>query len=113
MSLHHYHLRKRREPFPARSVSLRILDATVYIVGILGPLATIPQVIKIYGAHDASGVSIVSWGLYALFDIPWIMYAIVHKERPLLICYSLWFFFNLLVVVGALMYGSTGAFAEL
>ena len=106
---HHFHIRKRLEPYPSKRTLIRALDVVVYVVGILGPLATIPQVIKIYAAQDATGVSVLSWGIYALFDITWIVYAIVHKERPLIICYSLWFFFNVLVTVGALVYGTAGA----
>lgn len=84
---------------------MQVLDVLVYISGILGPLATIPQVIQIYSTHNAAGVSVASWSLYALFDLPWVVYAIVHKERPLMICYILWFGFNASVAVGALIYG--------
>lgn len=108
MALFHLHTRRRIEPYPAQSLSMRILDAAVYIVGILGPLATIPQVVKIYAAHDAAGVSFFSWAIYALFDIPWILYAVAHKEKPLIVCYSLWLFFNTLVAAGVILYGSGG-----
>lgn len=102
--LHHLHIRKRREPYPARKYWLRLLDGVVYVVGILGPLATIPQIVQIYYFHNASGVSALSWSIYALFDIPFIIYATVHKERPLMICYWLWLFFNSAVAIGAILY---------
>jgi uncharacterized protein with PQ loop repeat len=86
---------------------MRVLDVVVYIVGVLGPLATIPQVVQIYSTHDASGVSVLSWGIYTLFDIPWIIYALVHREPPLIVCYILWFIFNGLVAVGAVLYGGS------
>lgn len=89
---------------------MRVLDIIVYIVGILGPLATIPQVLQIYTTHDATGVSFLSWGTYALFDIPWIIYAIVHREPPLIVCYSLWLIFNSLVAIGVLLYGAPMSF---
>jgi len=104
-NMHHLHIRKRREPYPSTRVWMRILDIVVYVVGIIGPLATIPQVLQIYLSRDASGVSFITWGIYAIADIPWIVYAIAHRERPLIICYILWFFFNTLVSVGALIYG--------
>ena len=109
-SAHHFFARRRREPYPATRVGLRMLDIVVYIAGIVGPLATIPQVLQIYTTHSASGVSFVTWGAYALFDIPWIIYAIVHREPPLLLCYILWFFFNSLVAIGVLLYGAPGSF---
>lgn len=104
MVMHHYHTRRRREPFPARTLGLRVLDLVVYVAGIAGPLATLPQIIKIYSTQDAAGVSLVSWSIFALFDIPWIIYAIVHKERPLVVCYTLWLIANITVALGAFLY---------
>lgn len=103
--MHHYHTRKRAEPYPARTYGMRLLDFVVYVAGVAGPLGTIPQVVQIYSTHDASGVSLLTWTIYALFDIPWIIYAFVHKERPLIVCYCLWFVFNAAVALGALLYG--------
>ena len=105
MVMHHYHTRRRAEPYPASTFMMRILDFVVYVAGIVGPQATIPQIYKIYFTHDAGGVSLLTWSMYALFDIPWIIYAVVHKERPLVVCYSLWFFFNAIVAIGAGLYG--------
>ena len=101
----HFHIRKRREPYPAKSFWMRVLDVAVYTAGILGPLATIPQVLQIYTTHSATGVSLATWSIYALFDLPWVVYAFVHREPPLIVCYLLWFFFNALVAVGVLLYG--------
>jgi MtN3 and saliva related transmembrane protein len=101
---HHFHIRKRREPYPAKTLALRMLDIVVLIVGIIGPLATIPQVLQIYITHTALGISFVTWSLYALCDIPWVIYAIVHREPPLFVCYVLWFTFNSLVAIGVLLY---------
>ncbi len=102
----HLHTRSRREPYPARSMWLRTLDATVYVAGVLGPLATFPQVYQIYSTHYAGGLSFTTWGMYALFDIPFIIYAFAHREPPLIICYLLWFAFNLMVTIGIVLYGS-------
>lgn len=66
---------------------------------------TIPQIVKIYLYQDAAGVSILSWGMFALLDTPWILYGLVHKELPIFINYSLWFVMNLIVCIGAIMYG--------
>ena len=105
LGFHHWHLRRRVPAVSSRRL-VRLLDVVVYVVGILGPLATIPQVIQIYTTHDATGVSVLSWSMYALFDIPWIVYAVVHKSGPLIVCYLLWFLFNALVAIGALLYGT-------
>jgi uncharacterized protein with PQ loop repeat len=102
----HFHSRKRIEPYPARSWSMRVLDKSVYAAGILGPLSTIPQMYVIFATHNATSVSISTWAIAAFFDIPWIFYAIAHKARPLILCYVLWFIFNSAVVLGVLLYGN-------
>ena len=108
--LHHLHLRKRiskgLEPFPARTSWKRQLDRLVLAVGVIGPAASIPQVLKIYVTQNAGGISVISWGALAILDIPWILYGLVHNERPIVMTYSLWFIINILVTIGATMYGA-------
>ncbi len=105
-SAHRYQARRRREPYPSPKFWLRFLDVIVYIAGVLGPLATLPQLYDIYSRQDAAGVSFLTWVMYALFDLPWVVYAIVHREGPLIVCYCLWLTFNILVAIGVLLYGS-------
>ena len=109
MHLHHLHIRKRLskslEPYPARSGWKRLLDKAVYGVGILGPVMTIPQIALIYVGRDATGVAPESWFMWAIFDIPWILYGFAHKERPIVVTYTLWMLANLAVGIGAILYG--------
>ena len=102
----HPYIHKRVEPYPAHSLALRMLDSIIYLVGVIGPLFTLPQLYEIFVLHNASGVSPLTWGGYALLDIPWILYGIVHHERPITITYTLWLIFNGAVFVGAVIYGA-------
>lgn len=108
--LHHVHVRKRKaagfEPYPAHSGGMRFLDGVVLATGIIAPLMTLPQMLKIYVLQNAAGVSLLTWGAYALCDIPWIIYGIVHGSRPITITYVLWFVMNLAVAFGVLLYGA-------
>lgn len=101
----HPHARTRTEPYPAHTAALRALDRIVFVAGVIGPLMTLPQLVEIYASHNASGVSPLTWGAYALLDIPWILYGLSHREGPITITYTLWFIFNTLVLVGVLLYG--------
>src|SRR3989344_1719814 len=105
---HHLHLRKRHsralEPYPARTLWKRILDRVVLGVGIAGPIMSIPQVLLIYVGREAAGVSPISFLAWALMDIPWMIYGLVHREVPIVVTYILWFFCNMLIFVGALLY---------
>src|SRR3989344_4926989 len=103
-SHHHVHLRKRiskgLEPYPARSAWKRLLDKVIYAVGIIGPVMSIPQIALIYTTKNAAGVEPISWLSWAAMNIPWILYGLVHKEPPIVITYSLWFFCNMLIFIG-------------
>jgi uncharacterized protein with PQ loop repeat len=92
------------DPFPHPHPSIRFLDNLVLIVGILGPLMAIPQILNIYINHDATGVSGITWGSFALFNIIWIAYGYVHKAKPVLVAYILWFIVNSTVAIGTLIY---------
>jgi uncharacterized protein with PQ loop repeat len=107
--MYHLYLRKRGkkklEPVPATTFGKRLLDATVLVVGIVGPIMTLPQILLIYGTHNATGISVLTWFGWALLDTPWIIYGIVHREPPLILTYMLWFVMNAIVGIGAILYG--------
>ena len=106
--LHHQHLRKRLyrnlEAFPHPNATKRILDKVIFLVGALGPLSTIPQVYVIYATRDASGVSALSWFMYLIFSVIWVIYGVVHREKAIIFTYSLWILMNSLVAYGAILY---------
>ena len=105
----HLHLRKRMtdavEPYPARTFGKRFLDVAVYVAGILGPAMSLPQVILVYVGQDVAGISVISWFGWAILDIPFIIYGFAHKERPIIVTYTLWMIINLSVAIRAIIYG--------
>ena len=111
MSLQHLHARKRGgkslEPYPARDSWKRLLDRIIFGVGIIGPATTIPQIILIYSGKNATGVSPLAFFSMAILDLPWIVYGLVHREKPIAITYTLWFLCNLSISTGALLYGGS------
>jgi uncharacterized protein with PQ loop repeat len=104
----HLHLRKRKartlEPYPATSPWKRLLDRIIYAAGIVGPAMSIPQIVLIYSTKNATGLAPESWLVWCVLNIPWILYGIVHKETPIVMTYTLWFFCNGLIFVGAVLY---------
>ncbi len=105
---HHQHIRKRiyknLEQFPSPDSKKYFLDKLIYIVGVLGPLSTIPQIYTIFIEKNAAGVSVATWLIYFLFSVIWIVYGVVHKEKVIILTYSLWFVMNGLVALGAIIY---------
>ena len=66
---------------------------------------TIPQVAKIWLEKSAAGISIVAWATYAVSSVIWAVYWIMHKDKPIAISSIMFVVVNLLVVIGALIYG--------
>jgi len=81
------------------------IDKIILIAAIVEPLFTLPQVILIFRNKDASDVSIITWLGFNLMTLIWIWYAIVHREKVVLIYQLLFFIINCLVIIGALIYG--------
>jgi MtN3 and saliva related transmembrane protein len=72
-------------------------DEFMVVAGLVSPLATIPQIIKLYATHSqhASGQSLITWLVYTVIALLWVAYGAVKRELPILIGNGL----------GAIMYG--------
>jgi len=103
-ALHHYHVRKRKQPYPHTDKWKRFIDQSIYLVGILGPILTVPQLTKIWVEKSAVGVSLITWLAYLIGAIFWLFYGIVHKAKPIIFTYVLFTLVNILVVIGVLIY---------
>jgi uncharacterized protein with PQ loop repeat len=104
----HIHKRKRvyqkLEKYPHPDKFKRILDQTLLIVAIIGPLMSLPQIIKIYYYQNAASISTFTFSAFFFFNILWLTYGIVHKEKPIIIAYVLWMMSNISIVIGSLIY---------
>lgn len=107
-AIHHLHKRKRiyvnKEPYPHPQLWKRVLDKMVYAVGVLGPLSTIPQIIKIWIGKNASGISLITWVFYLIGAIVLFFYGTAHKEKPLIIMYFLWIIVDVILIIGIIFY---------
>lgn len=76
----------------------------MYAVGFFVPIALVPQVIQIYSTKDSAGVSLMTWILLSVANALWAVYATVHKDTQLIIASSLVTIFDIIIVVGVLLY---------
>ncbi|XOU94726.1 MAG: hypothetical protein ACNFW9_01530 [Candidatus Kerfeldbacteria bacterium] len=109
MSIFHLHQRKRfhlprLENFPSERKFTKFLDKVIYAAGIAGPILVIPQAIEVWINKEAAGVSIPSWIGFTVLAIIWLIYGIVHKEKPLILMYTGLIIMDALVVIGAIIY---------
>lgn len=66
---------------------------------------TIPQVTKIWIDKNASGIAVISWVTYLITTIFWLIYGIMHKEKPIIFLNIIWIFLQISIIVGTLIYG--------
>jgi len=106
---HHFQIRKRihqkHEPYPHPKKWKRIVDKMIYIAGFFVLAMTIPQLIKIWIEQNAAGISIITWSAYLLGAIAWLIYGIAHKEKPIIMIYSIWIILDILIITGIWIYG--------
>lgn len=84
---------------------MRVLDGFAMAAGILGPIMAVPQAWQIFTTHEAAGVSVASWALFAVLDIPLFIYGYAHRDAIIMVSYSMWFVINVVIVIGTLIYG--------
>lgn len=91
----------KKETQTVRSaVKLAWLDVLIYFASVMGPLATLPQVLQLYITHDARGLSLLSWCMYGLLNLVWIFYGYKHREKPIVITNIAMLCLNVLVAAG-------------
>jgi len=109
MALGLRHLQKRKwasrhlEPIPNQKALIRLVDRFAYL-SVIVPLLTIPQFITIFAHHDATNLSLVTWGTYLVSATYWTYYGWLHKEAPIWFPNILMVFVDLGVVVGIILY---------
>lgn len=82
----------------------KILHGAIYLGGILGPIFTIPQLVTIVRHESAQGVSLVSWSAYLGGAFVWLIYGIIHRERPIIFNYGIWVLVDLAIVIAIIFY---------
>ncbi|MEK7068704.1 MAG: PQ-loop domain-containing transporter [Patescibacteria group bacterium] len=106
--LHHVHTRKRiyqnLEQYPSPSLFKRLLDRAIYAAAVATPLALVPQVVQVYMARDASGLSFPTWGLLFGIGLLWLLYGIVHREAPLIVTHTALMMIHVAIIVAILLY---------
>ncbi len=101
MNLPLVHHSKIKKNLPRKQGKLiTVLDKSMYVVALLPPIMTIPQIVTIWVDGQRAGVSPVTWMTYFLVSIFWTMYGIVHKEKLITVTNTLWLIVNLLVIIG-------------
>jgi uncharacterized protein with PQ loop repeat len=81
-------------------------EGAMIIIGVVGPFATLPQLIKLYMTHSqhAPGQSLVTWVLYLILSFLWVVYGLITRKKAIYLGNGLSAFMNLLMVVGIIIH---------
>ena len=107
--VHHFHKKRcinQKDVFShSKKFWKKRMDKIIYPIGIFGPIMTLPQLTKIWIHKNAAGISAISWIAYTICAVFWLMYGIIHKEKPIIFTYSIWIFLDVIIVFGTFIYG--------
>lgn len=81
------------------------INKLIYVVAVLYPLMTVPQIIKVYETQSAHDLSLVTWIMYVVLEMIFITYAIKNSLKPLIITGVLWLCVYGFMLAGILLYG--------
>ena len=96
--MHHLHRRRHRR------AGLSLFDYLMYGVGLVQPLALLPQVFAIYVEGEKQGISLMTWGLLTVFNTLWAIYGFKHGIIPIMIANLLLMVLDIAIVLGVLFY---------
>lgn len=90
----HLHPKKHKEPF----------DYLVYFFVVATPLFELPQSWAIHSSKSAENVSVITWLFFFISSFVWLVYAIKHKLKPLIVMYCIYILVDASIVIGIIMY---------
>ncbi|MBI4153270.1 hypothetical protein HY497_01990 [Candidatus Woesearchaeota archaeon] len=103
LGLRHYEKHKKLQPHSNRWK--QYLDRGMFFVALIGPLVTLPQVVKIWSAKDASNLSPITWSTWLALAFVWLIYGVSHNEKPIVAVNIGWILINTSIVLAILLYG--------
>lgn len=82
----------------------RFINRFIYFVGGFGVAVIIPQVTRIWISKDVSGVSLTTWAGFLIASVFWLIYGLVHKEKPIIYTNTIVCILDFLIVIGIIMH---------
>lgn len=76
------------------------INRFIYFIGGFGVAVIIPQVTRIWFYKEADGVSLTTWGGFFIASVFWLIYGLIHKEKPIIYTNVFVCVLDLLIIVG-------------
>lgn len=107
--MHYLGLRHKRERSVRREKLTPyqvFLDKLTLVAGVVGPFTVLPQSYAIFSTRSAADVSFITWLMIFIVTLPWVFYGMAHRDKTIIISFTMWEIANFSVVLGVLLYGS-------
>ncbi len=101
---HHIRARKKHRQLKKGTKVVRLFDKMIYVVAIGTPLMTVTQVWQIWVEKKIIGVSMATWIASLVSAIFWLIYGVIHREKPIIYTQTLWMIFSAMIVIGLVIY---------
>jgi len=99
---HHLHIRKR---ISDKTFQRKLIDRLVFIAGPMIPVAIIPTAYSVWFGDAAAGIALSTWIILSCTSGVMALYALIHKDKALILTYIPLLILNVSVVVGAVING--------
>ncbi|HXR49979.1 MAG TPA: hypothetical protein VN778_03050 [Verrucomicrobiae bacterium] len=87
-----------------RTLSRVIFDDGMYVVALVTPVLTLPQVFLIWSGRQTAGVSLPTWAAYTTMSGVWLIYGILQHQKPLVISQVCLFVVDFAIVLGIALF---------
>ncbi len=87
-----------------RSMVRTFFDDGMYLMALVTPLLTIPQLLTIWTQHQTGGVSQLTWGAYAVMSGVWLIYGLLQRQKPLILSQACLFVVDMAIVLGIFIF---------
>lgn len=99
----HHAFRKDTRKKRFASKLARLIDGSIYIIGLSSVAVNIPQLWDIWVTKNTSGVSLISWTGFFLGSIFWFGYGWIHEEMPIMVVNGMLVFVQAGIVAGLIL----------
>lgn len=82
-------------------------DVLGYIAGICTAICFLPQTVSTIRSHNVNGLSLLSYAIYALGMLCWILYGLHLAALPMIIFNTPAFLFALIIIYQIIRYKDT------
>lgn len=101
MHIGHHHIVKNRKKYNNKLIK-SLMDHSVYAITIIAVLGNVPQLIKVWFEGNNSGVSVITWAGFLFGSVFWLIYGLVHEEKPIIVANFFLIIVQSFIIIGLL-----------